>query len=85
MSPKAVWPVSLGRESMAKFPWIFFGRHSMAENLSNGTHNMLKQMNREKLDINEIRILLNHESVDMSQSYLKNRDDEIIENLFGVN
>lgn len=58
-------------------------RHSFAENLSNGTHFMLKQLNRDSLALNEIRILLNHESADMTQSYMRNKDDEIIDNLFG--
>lgn len=58
-------------------------RHSFAENLSNGTHSMLGQLGREKLTLNEIRILLNHSSTDMTQSYMRNKDDEIIDSLFG--
>ena len=57
-------------------------RHSMATNLHDSTHSMLKQLGRESLTLNEIKVLLHHESIDMSQSYLKNRDDELIRGLF---
>lgn len=57
-------------------------RHSMATNLHDKTHHMLKQLGRESLSLNEIKILLHHESVDMSNSYIKNRDDEIIQDMF---
>lgn len=58
-------------------------RHSFAENLANSTHSMLKQIGRENLTLNEIRVLMNHTSSDMTLSYMKNKDDEIIESLFG--
>lgn len=58
-------------------------RHSFAENLENGSHHMLKQLGKEKLTLNEIRILMNHSSADMTQSYMRNKDDEIVESLFG--
>ena len=57
-------------------------RHSFAENLENGSHHMLKQLGKEKLTLNEIRILMNHSSADMTQSYMRNKDDEIVESLF---
>lgn len=57
-------------------------RHSMATNLHDSTHSMLKQLGRESLTLNEIKVLLHHESIDMSQSYLKNRDDELIRDMF---
>lgn len=59
-------------------------RHSCAENLENGSHQMLKQFNRDRLTLNEVRIILNHESADMTQSYMRNKDDEIIDDLFGA-
>lgn len=57
-------------------------RHSCAENLELGTHHMLKQLGKDKLELNEIRILLNHSDISTTQSYLKNKDEEIMENLF---
>ncbi|HLR35960.1 MAG TPA: tyrosine-type recombinase/integrase [Tissierellales bacterium] len=56
-------------------------RHSFAQNMADGTHHMLKELDRDKLTLNEVRILMQHESVDMTQSYMKNEDDKLIENL----
>lgn len=58
-------------------------RHSYATNLNNSTHHMLKQLNRDSLDISELKILLHHESVDMSNHYVKNTDQDKLDELFG--
>ena len=57
-------------------------RHSSLENYENGSHHALQYLNKDKLDINTLRILANHENVDITMSYLKNKDDEILEGLF---
>lgn len=57
-------------------------RHTGADLYSTGEHHSLQYMGKEKLTINEIRILMNHESIETSQSYLKNRDEEILNKLF---
>lgn len=57
-------------------------RHSSLENYENGSHHSLQYLNKDKLDINTLRILANHENVDVTMSYLKNKDDEILEGLF---
>ena len=59
-------------------------RHSFAQNLSDSTHYMLKELKKEKLTLNEIRILMNHNSVDITQSYMKNEDEEFLKNLFST-
>lgn len=57
-------------------------RHSAAESYSIGEHHALQYMEKEKLSLNEIRMLMNHESIETSQSYLKNKDEEILQGLF---
>lgn len=57
-------------------------RHSGAECYENGTHHSLKYMGKDSLNINELKILMNHESIDITNSYLRNKDQEILENLF---
>lgn len=58
-------------------------RHSAAEEYTQGRHHALKNMGKTNLSINELKILLRHESIDMSNSYLKNKDDEVLDQLFG--
>lgn len=57
-------------------------RHSSLENYENGTHHSLQYMGKDKLDINTLRILANHNDISITQSYLKNKDDEILNDLF---
>ncbi|WWT40135.1 hypothetical protein [Staphylococcus phage PT94] len=57
-------------------------RHSSLENYENGTHHSLQYMQKEKLDINTLRILANHNDISITQSYLKNKDEEILNDLF---
>lgn len=57
-------------------------RHTSLENYENGTHHNLKYMGKESLSINELRVLANHENIDITQSYLKNKDQEILSDLF---
>lgn len=59
-------------------------RHSAAEEYTQGRHHALKSMGKTNLSINELKILLRHESIDMSNSYLKDKDDEILDQLFGA-
>lgn len=57
-------------------------RHSGLQGYEDGTHHALKFMGVDKLDINTLRILANHEDISTTQSYLKNKDEEILNNLF---
>lgn len=61
-------------------------RHSRAECLSRGEDDRLKDENGKNrvYDLNEIRIFLHHDSVDVTQGYLKSRDEEILNNMFNV-
>lgn len=58
-------------------------RHTFLENTTNGTHYICKQMGR-ALTMEEAQLLVHHKSIDMTKSYLKPRDNEMIFNLFGI-
>ena len=57
-------------------------RHSSLENYENGTHHTLIYLGEEKLDINTLRILANHNDISITQSYLKDKDSEVLNDLF---
>ena len=59
-------------------------RHSALENISNGTHYVLKELGKDVLDLNTLRVYAHHTSVDTTQGYLKNRDDELLANTFNI-
>lgn len=59
-------------------------RHTALENYSNGTHYNLELMGQEKLDIDTLKALANHESIDITNSYLKDKDEEKLLNLFNA-
>ncbi len=58
-------------------------RHSIIENLGNGTHYLCKKLGR-AFTIEEIQIIVHHKSVDMTKSYMKPKDNELIFGLFGI-
>ena len=59
-------------------------RHARAEVMSRGEDDRLKDANGNNrvYSLDEIRILLHHDSVDVTQSYLKPRDNEILQGMF---
>lgn len=59
-------------------------RHSGLENYENGTHYGLKQLGVDKLPLEVLKTLAHHESIDTTQSYLKNKDDQILAETFGL-
>lgn len=59
-------------------------RHSCATNLKNGTHHILKTLNRDSLEIGEIKFLLHHSDVSTTEGYLPNQDDEEEDAIFGI-
>lgn len=60
-------------------------RHSALENYSDGTHYVLKEMGVEKLDIKVLKVLANHSDISTTESYLKDKDQEVLMNAFGLN
>jgi integrase/recombinase XerD len=59
-------------------------RHSALENYSNGTHHVLKELGKDKLELEVLKVLANHESIDTTSGYLKNKDDELLNAAFGL-
>lgn len=59
-------------------------RHSRAECLSRGTDDRLKDAEGKNrvYSLDEIRVFMHHDSVDVTQSYLKPRDTEILNEMF---
>ena len=66
---------------------IFFHtcRHSRIESLSRGTDNRLKDENgnNKKFPLEQIMVLAHHSDVSTTQSYLKNTDEDTINEMFG--
>ncbi len=60
-------------------------RHSRLECLIQGTDDRLKDENgnNRKYTLNEVAVLAHHESIETTQSYLKNHDLDIIDDMFG--
>lgn len=53
-------------------------RHSSLEAYENGSHYVLKELNKDKLDITVLKALANHESIETTMSYLKDKDEELL-------
>jgi integrase/recombinase XerD len=58
-------------------------RHSSLENYADGTHYVLKEMGKDKLDIKVLKVLANHSDISTTESYLKNKDQELLDEAFG--
>ena len=59
-------------------------RHSALECYGDGTHFVLKELGKDKLSIEALKVLANHESIETTQGYLKNKDQEILEQALGL-
>ncbi|MED4261954.1 site-specific integrase [Priestia aryabhattai] len=59
-------------------------RHSSLTNYENGTHYVLKELGKEKLELNVLKTLANHSDISTTQSYLPNKDAEILAEAFGI-
>lgn len=58
-------------------------RRSALENYENSTHHSLQYMNIDKLDLNTLKILAHHDSVQTTEGYLRDKSSDILDNLFG--
>lgn len=58
-------------------------RHTFLENTTNGTHYLCQEIGR-PLTMEEAQLLAHHKSIDMTKSYLKPKDNELIFGLFGI-
>ena len=60
-------------------------RHSALENYENGTHYMCRVLaDPKRFTLEELRVLAHHDSIDTTKSYLKPKENNIIETAFGV-
>lgn len=60
-------------------------RHSALENLGNGTHYMCKKLGKENgFSLEELKVLARHESVSTTEGYLRNKDSDVLEGMFGI-
>lgn len=60
-------------------------RHSALEAYSQGTHHSLKEMGKESLGLNVVKVIAHHENVDTTAGYLMNHDDDLLSEAFGIN
>lgn len=60
-------------------------RHSGLENYKSSSHHSLQYMGVDSLDLNTLKILSNHDSISTTEAYLRNRDNEILAQLFDTN
>lgn len=58
-------------------------RHSVIENMLNGSHYLCEKIGR-AFTIEEVALIVHHKSTDMTKSYAKPKDNEIIFNMFGI-
>jgi integrase/recombinase XerD len=59
-------------------------RHSALENYNNGTHYVLKELGKDSFDLKVLKILAHHNSVETTEGYLPDKDEEILEEAFGL-
>lgn len=83
------WTLSL-RKTLEKLTgeYIEFNphsyRHSALENYENGSHYVLGELGRDKLELNVLKALANHESIETTMLYLKNKDEQLLNDTFGL-
>ena len=58
-------------------------RHSALENYSTGDHYVAKKLEK-KFTIQELKLLAHHEDLSTTDSYLKNKDEEMLLEAFGI-
>lgn len=59
-------------------------RHSALENYNNGSHHVLKELGKDTLPLNVLKVVSHHESIQMTEKYVKNHDDELLASAFGL-
>lgn len=59
-------------------------RHSALTNYSNGTHHVLEEVGKDKLDIRLLQTLAHHSDIGTTQNYLKDDSEEQLANALGI-
>lgn len=60
-------------------------RHSALENMRDGSHYICKKLGKtDGFSLEELKVFANHNSTQTTEGYLKNRDKDILEGMFGI-
>lgn len=60
-------------------------RHSTIQNMQDGTHYICKELNRPNgFSLQEIKYLVHHENIGMTESYLKDNTEDMIQQIYGI-
>ena len=59
-------------------------RHSSLENLSNGTHYLLKELGVETLELEQLKVYAHHSDISTTSSYLRDNSNDLLESTFGI-
>lgn len=59
-------------------------RHSALQNMKDGSHYALKEIGKEKMELNELMVYAHHSDVSTTNSYLQNDDNNLILQAFGI-
>jgi len=60
-------------------------RHSSLENFSDGSHCVCKEMGMtEGFPLEKLKLIANHESIETTQSYLKDKSNDVLQEMFGI-
>jgi len=60
-------------------------RHSSLENFSDNSHYVCRELGMtEGFPLEKLKLIANHDSIETTASYLKNKDGEILEQMFGI-
>lgn len=59
-------------------------RHSLINNLHDGTHYILTELGRDKIELNELKLLVNHSNISTTESYLRDNSNDLLESTFGI-
>lgn len=59
-------------------------RHSSLQNFSDGTHYALKEIGKDKMELNELMVYAHHSDISTTQSYLLDNANDMILQAFGI-
>ena len=59
-------------------------RHSSLENLSNGTHYLLKELGVEKLELEQLKVYAHHSDISTTSSYPRDNSNDLLESTLGI-
>ena len=81
-----VWMANLLQKVTGKdIPFNFHSfRHVCLQNMKDGTHYALKEIGKEKMELEELKLLAHHSDVSTTSNYLRNDQNDLILEAFGI-